>query len=87
MEARRDLRRPARADDARHTHGAADDVACPADRLAHPIEGDIAATLVVSHATVKTHLDHILGTLVLRSRAQAVVVAYEPALVRPGGTG
>ena len=48
---------------------------------------DIAATLVVSHATVKTHLNHILGKLALRSRAQAVVVAYESGLVRPGEAG
>lgn len=48
---------------------------------------DIAATLVVSLATVKTHVNRILGKLRLRSRAQAVVAAYESGLVRPGAQG
>jgi DNA-binding NarL/FixJ family response regulator len=46
---------------------------------------EIAATLVVSLATVKTHVNRILGKLDLSSRAQAVVAAYETGLVRPGG--
>ncbi len=45
---------------------------------------EIAATLVVSLATVKTHVNRILGKLDLSSRAQAVVAAYETGLVRPG---
>ena len=45
---------------------------------------EIAATLVVSLATVKTHVNRILMKLNLRSRAQAVVRAYETGLVRPG---
>jgi DNA-binding NarL/FixJ family response regulator len=45
---------------------------------------DIARTLVVSLATVKTHVNRILGKLDLRGRAQAVVTAYETGLVRPG---
>jgi DNA-binding NarL/FixJ family response regulator len=45
---------------------------------------DIATTLVVSLATVKTHVNRILTKLDLRSRAQAVVAAYETGLVRPG---
>jgi DNA-binding NarL/FixJ family response regulator len=45
---------------------------------------EIATTLVVSLATVKTHVNRILGKLGLRSRAQAVVTAYETGLVRPG---
>jgi DNA-binding NarL/FixJ family response regulator len=45
---------------------------------------EIAATLVVSLATVKTHVNRILMKLNLRSRAQAVVAAYETGLVRPG---
>jgi DNA-binding NarL/FixJ family response regulator len=48
---------------------------------------DIAARLVVSVATVKTHVNRILTKLALRSRAQAVVVAYETGLVRPGEPG
>ena len=45
---------------------------------------EIAATLFVSLATVKTHVNRILAKLGLRSRAQVVVIAYETCLVRPG---
>jgi DNA-binding NarL/FixJ family response regulator len=45
---------------------------------------DISARLFVSVSTVKTHVNRILGKLGLRSRAQAVVIAYETGLVRPG---
>jgi DNA-binding NarL/FixJ family response regulator len=45
---------------------------------------EIAAELFVSLATVKTHVNRILAKLDLRSRAQAVVAAYETGLVRPG---
>lgn len=44
---------------------------------------EIAAALFVSLATVKTHVNRILMKLDLRSRAQAVVRAYETGLVRP----
>jgi DNA-binding NarL/FixJ family response regulator len=46
--------------------------------------GEIATALVVSEHTVKTHVTHIFQKLRLRDRAQAVIVAYESALVRPG---
>ncbi len=45
---------------------------------------EIAATLVVSPATVKTHVNRILAKCALTSRVQVVVLAYETGLVRPG---
>jgi DNA-binding NarL/FixJ family response regulator len=45
---------------------------------------EIAAALFLSEATVRTHVSRILAKLDVRDRTQAVVVAYETGLVRPG---
>jgi DNA-binding NarL/FixJ family response regulator len=45
---------------------------------------ELATELTLSEATIKTHVARILAKLQLRDRVQAVVLAYETGLARPG---
>jgi DNA-binding NarL/FixJ family response regulator len=57
-------------------------------QLAHGLSNAaLAEELGLSEATVKTHVTRLLAKLDVRSRVQAVVLAYESGFVRPGHTG
>jgi FixJ family two-component response regulator len=46
---------------------------------------EIASELVVSDATIKTHVARVLMKLGVRDRVQAVIFAYDAGVVLPGG--
>jgi DNA-binding NarL/FixJ family response regulator len=48
---------------------------------------ELAETLVISPATVRTHINRVMTKLAARDRAQLVVMAYEAGLVAPGRRG
>jgi DNA-binding NarL/FixJ family response regulator len=46
---------------------------------------EIARSLFVGEATVKTHVSNVLAKLGVRDRMQAVIYAYEHRIVVPAG--
>ena len=48
---------------------------------------EIAASLYLSEATIKSHITRVLARLGLRDRVQIAVFAYENGIVRPGRAG